>query len=260
MESVTLHGPLAAGSTVTMTPKGQDPVTSVITGVEENKRYADRAEFGGVTLSFSHTRTGLPGGATRVTHRLEITGDEAVARHAPLAAGGRGGTRPVRPDPRPVRPAVVRLVAERPRRGSQPASARPPGRHRREDDLPGHPQARGKGLIVRETDRDDTRAKRLRITEAGTALALTAIGRRSGRMPRSSVRSPAPAPRRRKSPACSAAWPSDPGPGVTRARRYPRLSPPGASAVSGVVAPGAGAWAAVARAAGSGRVRHTTAQ
>jgi DNA-binding MarR family transcriptional regulator len=33
-----------------------------------------------------------------------------------------------------------------------------------------------KGLIVRETDRDDTRAKRLRITEAGTALALTAIG------------------------------------------------------------------------------------
>jgi DNA-binding MarR family transcriptional regulator len=33
-----------------------------------------------------------------------------------------------------------------------------------------------KGLIARETDRDDTRAKRLRITEAGTALALTAIG------------------------------------------------------------------------------------
>jgi uncharacterized protein YndB with AHSA1/START domain len=77
MESVTLHGPLAAGSTVTMTPRGQDPVTSVITGVEENKRYADRAEFGGVTLSFSHTLTGLPGGGTRVTHRLEITGDEA---------------------------------------------------------------------------------------------------------------------------------------------------------------------------------------
>jgi hypothetical protein len=29
---------------------------------------------------------------------------------------------------------------------------------------------------VRETDRDDTLAKRLRITEAGTARALTAIG------------------------------------------------------------------------------------
>jgi DNA-binding MarR family transcriptional regulator len=34
-----------------------------------------------------------------------------------------------------------------------------------------------KGLIERETDRDDTRAKRLRITEAGIALALTAIER-----------------------------------------------------------------------------------
>ena len=34
-----------------------------------------------------------------------------------------------------------------------------------------------KGLIERETDRDDTRAKRLRITAAGIALALTAIER-----------------------------------------------------------------------------------
>jgi DNA-binding MarR family transcriptional regulator len=33
-----------------------------------------------------------------------------------------------------------------------------------------------KGLIERETDRDDTRAKRLRITAAGIALALSAIG------------------------------------------------------------------------------------
>ena len=34
-----------------------------------------------------------------------------------------------------------------------------------------------KGLIERATDRDDTRAKRLRITAAGTALALGAIER-----------------------------------------------------------------------------------
>jgi len=34
-----------------------------------------------------------------------------------------------------------------------------------------------KALIERETDRDDTRAKRLRITEAGIALALDAIER-----------------------------------------------------------------------------------
>ena len=34
-----------------------------------------------------------------------------------------------------------------------------------------------KALIERETDRDDTRAKRLRITEAGIALARDAIER-----------------------------------------------------------------------------------
>jgi DNA-binding MarR family transcriptional regulator len=34
-----------------------------------------------------------------------------------------------------------------------------------------------KGLLERETDQDDTRAKRLRVTGAGTALALGAIGR-----------------------------------------------------------------------------------
>jgi len=79
MERVELHGPLKAGSTVTMTPKGQDPITSVITEVAENERYADQTEFGGVTLGFSHTLVGLPGGGTRIVHRLEITGARADA-------------------------------------------------------------------------------------------------------------------------------------------------------------------------------------
>jgi uncharacterized protein YndB with AHSA1/START domain len=77
MERVELHGPLTAGSTVIMTPKGQDPITSVITEVTQNERYADQTEFGGVTLAFSHTLTPLPGGGTRIVHRLEITGEQA---------------------------------------------------------------------------------------------------------------------------------------------------------------------------------------
>jgi len=79
MERVELHGPLRAGSTVTMTPKGQDPITSVITEVTPSERYADQTEFGGVTLGFSHTLTALPGGGTRIVHRLEITGGQAEA-------------------------------------------------------------------------------------------------------------------------------------------------------------------------------------
>lgn len=76
MEAVTLDGPFAVGSEVTMVPKGQDPITSVITAISENERYADRTEYGGLTLGFSHTLTRLPGGGTRITHRLEITGDQ----------------------------------------------------------------------------------------------------------------------------------------------------------------------------------------
>ena len=77
MESVRLSGPFAVGSTVTMTPTGQDPIQSVITEIVENERYADETEFEGVRLAFSHTLEPLRDGGTRVIHRLEITGPAA---------------------------------------------------------------------------------------------------------------------------------------------------------------------------------------
>jgi uncharacterized protein YndB with AHSA1/START domain len=77
MEWVRLQGPFQAGSQVTMKPKGQDPITSVIVEASENRRYADQTDLGEVTLRFSHTLEPLAGGGTRVTHRLEITGPAA---------------------------------------------------------------------------------------------------------------------------------------------------------------------------------------
>jgi hypothetical protein len=77
VESVRLDGPFAVGSRVTMLPKGQEPVIFTITDIEENARYADETEFGGVTLRFSHTLTRLAGRGTEVVHRLEIDGAEA---------------------------------------------------------------------------------------------------------------------------------------------------------------------------------------
>ena len=77
MEEVTLEGPFAVGTRVTMKPTGQDPITSVITTATENERYADETDLGDVVLRFSHTLTSLPQGGTRITHRLEISGPEA---------------------------------------------------------------------------------------------------------------------------------------------------------------------------------------
>jgi uncharacterized protein YndB with AHSA1/START domain len=77
MESVRLDGPFAVGSRVVMTPTGQDPITSTIVEITEGTAYADRTEFGGVTLLFRHELEPLGTGGTRVRHRLEITGDAA---------------------------------------------------------------------------------------------------------------------------------------------------------------------------------------
>jgi uncharacterized protein YndB with AHSA1/START domain len=77
MEWVRLQGPFQVGSQVVMKPKGQDPITSVIVEASENRRYADQTDLGEVTLRFSHTLEPLEGGATRVIHRLEITGPAA---------------------------------------------------------------------------------------------------------------------------------------------------------------------------------------
>jgi uncharacterized protein YndB with AHSA1/START domain len=77
MEWVQLQGPFQAGAQVTMKPKDQDPITSVIVEASENRVYADQTDLGDVTLRFSHTLQPLAGGGTKVTHRLEITGSAA---------------------------------------------------------------------------------------------------------------------------------------------------------------------------------------
>jgi hypothetical protein len=74
-----LHGPFAVGTEVSVTPQGQATMTSVITECTENEVYADRTRFGGLELAFRHTLVALPGGGSRVTHRLEISGDESDA-------------------------------------------------------------------------------------------------------------------------------------------------------------------------------------
>jgi hypothetical protein len=77
MEWVRLQGPFQVGSQVTMKPKGQDPITSVIVEASKNQLYADQTDLGDVTLRFSHTLQPLASGGTKVTHRLEVTGPAA---------------------------------------------------------------------------------------------------------------------------------------------------------------------------------------
>jgi hypothetical protein len=77
MEQVSIQGDFEVGTRVSMIPKGQEAIVSVITAIKENELYADETDLGEVKLRFSHSLTALPNGGTRVTHRLEITGPTA---------------------------------------------------------------------------------------------------------------------------------------------------------------------------------------
>lgn len=71
-----IHGPFAVGTELSVTPKGQDTFRSTIIELVENERYADRTEYGDITLTFRHTFVPEAEG-TKVTHELIIEGKSA---------------------------------------------------------------------------------------------------------------------------------------------------------------------------------------
>lgn len=78
-DAFELHGPFAVGTEVTVTPQGQEPMTSTIVELDPERVYADRTVFGELALTFRHTLTATPDGGTAVTHTLEIDGEGADA-------------------------------------------------------------------------------------------------------------------------------------------------------------------------------------
>ncbi|MEV8212397.1 SRPBCC family protein [Leifsonia sp. NPDC077715] len=78
-DSFELHGPFAVGTEVTVTPQGQEAMTSTIVELDPEQVYADRTVFGGLALTFRHTLKAQAGGGTEVTHTLEIDGPGADA-------------------------------------------------------------------------------------------------------------------------------------------------------------------------------------
>jgi hypothetical protein len=72
-----LHGPFAVGTTLTVTPQGQEPLQSTIVELEADRVYADQTVYGELTLTFRHRLESTSDGGTRVTHTLEIAGEDA---------------------------------------------------------------------------------------------------------------------------------------------------------------------------------------
>jgi hypothetical protein len=77
IEHIDISGPFAAGSTISMTPIGQEPVELRIAEAVEPDLFVDQAELGDVVVRTIHRVDRLTPERCRVTYRMEISGPGA---------------------------------------------------------------------------------------------------------------------------------------------------------------------------------------
>jgi hypothetical protein len=77
IERIVLEGPFAAGSTIAMTPHGQDTVELRIAEAVDGEMFVDEADVGGTVVRTTHRIDRLDGGRVRVVYRLDADGPAA---------------------------------------------------------------------------------------------------------------------------------------------------------------------------------------
>lgn len=77
IEEIELAGAFAAGSTIRMTPIGQEPIELRIAEAVKPELFVDEADLGQIVVRTIHRAEQSDGGRTRVTYRMEITGPAA---------------------------------------------------------------------------------------------------------------------------------------------------------------------------------------
>jgi Polyketide cyclase / dehydrase and lipid transport len=77
IERIELDGPFAAGSVITMTPRGQDPVVLRIGELVENELFVDEAEIDDVVIRTHHLIEPIGDERIRIVYRIEISGPGA---------------------------------------------------------------------------------------------------------------------------------------------------------------------------------------
>lgn len=86
IEKIEISGPFAAGTEITMTPPGDDPILLRIAEAVEGERFVDEARFGDLLLRTVHRIDPIGQDRIRVVYRMEITGggaDEAGPQIGP---------------------------------------------------------------------------------------------------------------------------------------------------------------------------------
>jgi uncharacterized protein YndB with AHSA1/START domain len=76
IETITVDGPFAAGTTFTMAPPGQEPITMRLVEVVPGEVFTDEMDAGDFVVTTVHRLVPEAGG-TRIVYRTEITGPAA---------------------------------------------------------------------------------------------------------------------------------------------------------------------------------------
>ncbi|WP_214321862.1 SRPBCC family protein [Nonomuraea sediminis] len=77
IEKIEIDGPFAVGTTFTMTPPGDEPVTMRIIELVPGELFTDVMDAGDIVVTTVHRLEKAEGGRTRVVYRTEITGPAA---------------------------------------------------------------------------------------------------------------------------------------------------------------------------------------
>jgi uncharacterized membrane protein len=77
IERIELTGAFAAGSTIAMTPHGQEVVQLRLADVVEGERFVDEADVAGTVVRTTHRIEALDEQRARVVYRLEASGPAA---------------------------------------------------------------------------------------------------------------------------------------------------------------------------------------
>lgn len=78
IEKIEIDGPFAVGSTFTMTPPGDDPVTMRLVEIVPGELFTDEMDAGDFRVTTVHRLEPLAGGRTKVVYRTEISGPAAA--------------------------------------------------------------------------------------------------------------------------------------------------------------------------------------
>jgi polyketide cyclase/dehydrase/lipid transport protein len=90
IQRISIDGPFAVGATITMTPRGADPVVLRVAEARPGEGFVDEAELGGVVVTTTHLVEPAGEGRVRIVYRTEITGpaaDEVGPRLGPAITG-----------------------------------------------------------------------------------------------------------------------------------------------------------------------------